>query len=177
MCLFHKMSTFNQVSTDTHSHNPLTFDVSCRYKSKSPVGPLTLIQFFGVRADPGRRKMAASLKPLFAKQCFYTWSSTRPSNNNLNRFYFHTSCYSPLGSNQVTKVGRGPCGPRCLFQCAIFCEYDVTVRFWYQITWKRLGVLDKTWFPSLAGRKVHFHSLWILHSKLTIYLPLSHILT
>ena len=36
------------------------------------VSLLTLIQFFGVRPDPRRRKMAASLQPLFAKQCFYT---------------------------------------------------------------------------------------------------------
>ena len=138
---------------------------------------LTLIQFFGVHADPGSTKMAASPKPLFAKQYFYTRSSTRPSNSNLNHFYFHTSCYSHLRSNQAKKVGRGPCGPRYLFQCAIFCGYDIIARFWYQITWKRLGVLDKTWFPSLAGKKVLIHSLWILRSKMTIYLPLSHILT
>ena len=32
---------------------------------------LTLVQFFGVHADPGRTKMATSLKPLF----FHNWDS------------------------------------------------------------------------------------------------------
>ena len=42
--------------------------------------PLTLIQFFGVCADPGWRKMAASLKPLFAKQCFLMYLAMHLNN-------------------------------------------------------------------------------------------------
>ncbi len=33
---------FLNTLSDTHSHNPLTFDVCCRYKSKTPAVPLDL---------------------------------------------------------------------------------------------------------------------------------------
>ncbi len=35
-------NNFCKLDTLTHSHNPLTFDVCCRYKSKTPVVPLNL---------------------------------------------------------------------------------------------------------------------------------------
>ncbi len=34
--------TTNGGATNTHSHDPLTFDVCCRYKSKTPVVPLII---------------------------------------------------------------------------------------------------------------------------------------
>ena len=117
---------------------------------------LTLIQFFGVRADPGWSKMSASLKPLFAKQCFYTWSSTRPSNNNLNCFYFHTSCYSLLGSNQVMEVCRGPL-------CFSMCHF-----LWI---WPNSKILIPNYLEETGSvrKKLDFHHLQAERFTFTVY--------